>query len=183
MNLDDATKILARLKAAFPVMSLDEEQAEVLLKEVALLHDPSVLDEAVTNMIQREERFPSIARIRTAYRFVNDARREEFAALRRAEPDGNPRDIPEWVHVWRWRSDQTMLARQAANTKASGPIGQRNPVKMRTFPHCAHLEPNSPAYSWEEYKQLEREWVEAGSRCSDASATPWLSTGLLVENE
>lgn len=161
MNLDDAVRILARLKAAFPVMTLDEEQAEVLLRELALLHDPTILDEAVGYLIQREERFPPIARIRLVYRSVNDARTAARQALeRKAEPTGE-RDVPEWVHVWWWRRKQTEIARQAANTKVGGPVELRPPVQMRDFPQMEPCGPN--AYSMEEYEKLREAWIKAGS--------------------
>lgn len=111
----DAIRILARLKAAFPAMALDEVQAEVQLREVALLHDPEILDEAVTNLIRSEDRFPSIAKVRLAYRSINDARAAHQAALKAAEPPDD-RGVPTWVDVWWW----------ARHTKD----------EKRTFPQC-----------------------------------------------
>jgi hypothetical protein len=163
LNLDDAARIIGRLKAAFPVMTLDEDQAEVLLKEVALLHDPAILDEAVGYLIHREERFPPIARIRLAYRSVADAHHAAAQALERAAPAPADRGIPEWVHVWWWRSQQTMTARQAANTTCLGPVEQRPPVGMRPFPQFAHLAPHENAYTQEEYERIRDAWVKAGS--------------------
>lgn len=162
MNLDEASRILARLKAAFPTMTLDEEQAEVFLLQFKLLHDPSILEEAVGHLIQREERFPPIARIRLAYRSVAGARDAAERALeRRVEPTAE-RGVPEWVNVWWWRSEQTMLARQAANTTCLGPVEQRPPVRMRQFPQFPQpLDPN--AYSMEEYERIREAWVNAGS--------------------
>lgn len=161
MNLDDAARILGRLKAAFPVMTLDDEQAEILLKEVALLHDPEILDEAVGYLIRREERFPTIARIRLEYRAINEAHATARAALERREPPPADRGIPEWVHVWSWRRIQTETARQAANTTALGPVEQRPPVPMRDFPQMETPSPN--AYSLEEYERIRQAWVKAGS--------------------
>lgn len=161
MNLDDASRIIGRLKAAFPVMTLDEEQAELLLREVALLHDPEILDEAVGYLIKREERFPAIARIRLAYRSVNDAHIAQRQALgRAAEPPGD-RGIPDWVQVWWWRKQQTLTARQAANETTRGPVEDRPPVPMRDFPQFENPAPN--AYTLEEYEQLRQAWVKAGS--------------------
>lgn len=161
MNLDDASRIIGRLKAAFPAMTLDEEQAELLLREVALLHDPAILDEAVGYLIKREERFPPIARIRLAYRSVNDAHIAQRQALgRAAEPPGD-RGIPEWVHVWEWRRQQTLTARQAANDTMRAPVDERTPVQMRDFPQFEH--PDANAYTLEEYEQIRQAWIKAGS--------------------
>lgn len=162
LNLDDAARIIGRLKAAFPVMTLDEEQAEILLKEVALLWDSAILDEAVDYLIRREERFPTIARIRLEYRAVAQAHETAKSALERsAVPSPAERGIPEWVNVWWWRSEQTMTARQAANTTALGPVETRPPVRMRAFPQMETGEPN--AYSVEEYERIRAAWVKAGS--------------------
>jgi len=169
LHLDDAARILGRLKSAFPAMTLDEDQAETLLKEIALLYDPAVLDEAVGHLIQREERFPPIARIRLAYRSVNDAHIAQRQALERdVAPPPDERGIPEWVHVWRWRSDTTMAARQAANTKALGPVETRPPVKMRDFPQYEN--PGPDAYTMEEYERIRQAWIKAGSPRSESPA-------------
>ena len=164
MLLDDATPSFARLKAAFPTMALDEEQAELLMKEMALLHDPSVLDEAVTNLIQREDKFPPISRIRQAYRSVAEARRGFEAALRAAEP-ARDSEIPEWVSVWWWRNRKTESARMAANPANKG----KRPedwlaLRMRPFPQCAHLaDRGEVAYSVDEYEKLRAAWAADGS--------------------
>ena len=161
MHLDDASVIFARLKAAFPGMALDEAEAEVLLKELALLHDPSVLNEAVDNLIRSEERFPTIAKVRLAYRAVNEARVAHRQALERATPAVGDAEIPEWVQVWFWRRKKTETARQAANTSARGPVEERPPVPMRAFPQEGRKDTDS--YSMEEYEQLRQAWIAAGS--------------------
>jgi hypothetical protein len=161
LNQADASRILARLKAAFPVMTLDEEQAEVLLREVTLLHDAAILDEAVGYLIHREERFPTIARIRLSYRSVAEAHATAKAALERAAEPAGDRDTPEWVQVWSWWREKTLTERQAANGATHAAVGDRPPVRMRDFPQFDR--PGSNAYTPEDYEKLRQGWVKAGS--------------------
>lgn len=142
-------------------MTLDEEQADVLLRELALLHDSAILDEAVGYLIQKEERFPPIARIRLAYRSVNDAHSAARSALARAAEPAGDRGVPKWAHVWEWRRRQTLTARQAANTTALGPVEDRPPVRMRDFPQFEMAA--ADAYTLEEYEQIREAWIKAGS--------------------
>jgi hypothetical protein len=158
----DAIRIIARLKAAFPATDLDEAQAELLLREVALLHDPSILNEAVDQIIRTEEKFPPIARIRAAYRTVNEARGREQRALEAAQErpyaDG---EIPEWVHVWDWHRRRTLTARQAAKEMAC-PVDDRPPVPARDFPQMRARHDQEGAYTQAEYEQLRQAWIAAG---------------------
>lgn len=181
MNPADALEILSRLKAAFPNMTLDEEQSEVLLESVALLTDPTILAEAVDYLIQKDERFPTIARIRLAYRSVADAHAAARAYAERSlpGPPASERGFPEWVYVYFWRLHQTDTARRAAQTEqpARVPVHQRRPVKMRDFPQFPH--PAEDAYTMEEYERIRAAWVKAGSpkfdltdEVASAAATP-----------
>lgn len=156
-------------------MELDEEQGEVLLKEVALLHDPELLSDAVTNLIHREDRFPSIAKIRLAYRELNDARLAHQAALKAAEPPDD-RGVPTWVDVWWWArhtkdekrtfpqcvdamSDYELTKewRQMSGSTAPGNIVSE--TSKRSDPE---------AMTVAEYEALEAAWREAG--CPSVSA-------------
>ena len=169
MQQADALRILARLKAAFPVMELDEAQAELQLREIALLHDPSVLDEAVDHLIRRDERFPTIARIRLAYRSVNDARTAHRQALEASAPAANDSRVPEWVQVWAWHRARTFGARVEANAAmALAPTKYRPPVRMRQFPQ-EDFDPSGPgSYSPTEYEELRQAWVDDGAPCASA---------------
>ena len=171
MLLDEATHMFARLKDAFPTMALNEAQSELLLRELALLNDPSVLDEAVDNLIDREDRFPTIARIRLAYKAVNEARSALKAALAYRDVQGDP-EIPEWVHVWEWHRRATLHDRQAANTTALVPVSDRPPVRMRDFPQFENPHPSdrgeptyadADAYTLEEYEELRQDWLKSGA--------------------
>ncbi len=160
MHLDEATRILSRLKAGFPSIELDEEQSEVLLRELALLHDARMLDIAVTQIIQRDERFPSIARIRATYKTNNEIAAASRAALARAA-EQSASEIPEWVHVWEFQRRRTQSARVAANTTSKAKPSYRPPVRMRDFPQQETDAPD--AYTFAEYGEMLAEWVAAGS--------------------
>lgn len=162
MNLDEATREFGRLKAAFPTMALDEEQAELLVRELALLHDATVLYEAVSNLIHREERFPTIARIRLAYRSVNDARHAQQQALEAAAPGGDS-DVPEWVQVWWWNLHRSRQDREIANEERfpNCKVGERPPKRMRGFPQ--EHDPGDDPLTMDEYEQVRQAWIAAGS--------------------
>lgn len=161
MRLDEAATMLAGLKAAFPTVALNEAQTELLCREMALLHDPSILAEAVANIVRSEDRFPPIARIRSAYRSVAERRELERRALEAAHPAADT-GVPVWVQVWEWHRRRTLLERQKANTTTNHPAEDRPPVKMRPFPQYADHDPEH-ALSWAEYHALEEEWRTEGS--------------------
>jgi len=159
--------------AAFPRMTLDEEEGELFVREVALLADPDILGEAVDQIIRREERFPTIATLRAYYRTCNDARKPRTPALPRGDRDDG---IPEWVQVWFWHSSITRSDRQKQNTTSRQPVDDRAPVAMRPFPQMrggyvdeftGHIhnddEPLEGAYTMEEYEAIRAAWVESGA--------------------
>lgn len=156
MTRDKATTILAGLTAAFPNVRLEDDTPDVWRKHLAPL-DFEVADRAVGQCVDNLKFFPSVAEFREFYRLE-----------RHNQPKPRPMvedvsgEIPAWVQVWRWHSDRTMISRQAANTAALGPVEKRQPVKMRPFPQTAHLELHENPLTWDEYEDLEREWVEAG---------------------
>lgn len=160
MHRDDAIRIVGTLTDAFPTAELDEGNTEALVGQLVLLQHADILDAAVDVIVKREDRFPSIARIRAAYRTVNEARQAATAAIERATDERPKSSVPEWVDVWWWRLNQTLAVRQAANTASRQPVEDRPPVRMRMFPQCAHLaDPGEVVYTQAEYDQLEREWV------------------------
>jgi hypothetical protein len=154
--LSEASKLAARLKAAFPRMTLDEEEGDLFVKEISLLADPLVLNAAIDRIIRTSERFPTIAEVRAQYRASNTAGR--YPAL--PETTGRT-EIPEWVHVWRWHLDATRLERQTKNETSRQPIADRPPVPARDFPQMQTPGPN--AYSLDEYEEIRQQWVEHGS--------------------
>jgi hypothetical protein len=137
-------------------MTLDEEEGDLIVREVALLADPLVLNEAIDGIIRREERFPTIATIRSYYRTVADARRPRALPERARETD-----IPEWVQVWYWHTRITRPDRSKANTTSRQAVDDRPPVKLRDFPQYPH--PGDDAYTMEEYEQIKAAWVKSGS--------------------
>lgn len=137
-------------------MTLDEPEAEVLLREVALLADPSVLDRAISRIIRSEAAFPPIATIRSYYRAENEAGRR--AAI--PESTGSS-EIPEWIKVWYWHMRLTRSDRQKQNSTSRQAVDDRPPVRMRDFPQYVHPAPD--AYTVDEYEEIRRAWVKAGS--------------------
>jgi hypothetical protein len=158
----DAIRILGNLTDAFPAVELDEGNTEILVQELGYLHDPVILEAAVEVLIQREERFPTIARIRTSYRAVAEAQSTARAALERASEPAGANIVPEWVSVWWWHKGNTLTARQAANETTNAPVTERPPVRMREFPQLP--QPLAPdAYTWPEYEAIREDWAGAGS--------------------
>lgn len=158
MQLAEAARLVSRLKAAFPRMTLDEEEMELVIREVSLLADPLILNSAVDRIIRTSERFPTIAEIRAQYHAVAHAKQIATPALER----GGPREgIPEWVQVWRWQSARTMTERQAAREGTRLAVADRPPMPMRDFPQFDH--PGPDAYTVPEYEAIRDEWVAAGS--------------------
>jgi hypothetical protein len=156
VELWEASRLIQRLKAAFPRMTLDEEEGELLLKEVTLLHDPLILNQAVDRIIRTSERFPTIAEIRAQYHAFARVK-ESTPAL----PTGPREPIPDWVHVWFWHTLRTRTTRQAARTTSRQPVEDRPPVPQRNFPQMAN--PGPDAYTMAEYHKIETEWLEAGA--------------------
>ncbi len=156
MNPTDAVRLLARLKAAFPRMTLDEMESEVLLGEVCLLADPLVLNAAVDRIIRTSERFPTIAEIRAQYRASNEATRP-----RTLPAETGRSEIPEWIHVWFWQQQRTRTERQAAREGSRLKAADRAPVPMRDFPQYEHPGPN--AYTIPEYEAIRADWAAAAS--------------------
>jgi hypothetical protein len=163
VQLTEAIKLVARLKAAFPRMTLDEPEMEVFVGELALLAEPLVLNQAIDRIIRTSERFPTIAEVRIQYRAYNEAARRPPAL-----PEPPRGSIPEWVHVWRWQTTRTLTERQAARKGSRQPVAERPPVPMRDFPQVEH--PGPDAYTIEEYEQIKADWVEVGSPTVSSTA-------------
>ena len=170
MELTDAMRLAAHLKAAYPRMTLDEEEGDLFVREIARLPDTTTGLAAADRIIRTSERFPTIAEFRAQYRAC--APRDKPAL-----PDG-PRDtgIPEWVHVWKWHERQTLTERQAANTTSRQPVADRPPVGLPPFPQMRtgymdeftgaavnEKDPPPGAISDAEYEEIRQAWIEAGS--------------------
>lgn len=166
MTASEADTIIGGLTAAFPNARLEDDTPDVWRKHLAPL-DFDVADRAVGQCILNVKFFPTVAEFREFYRL-------ERHNTRPPQPEvvSDSSGIPVWVHVWRWRSAQTMTARQAAR-ESHRPVEERRPVQMRDFPQIVGVGRPSPsgAYSWEEYHQLERDWIAAGSPGSARSAS------------
>ncbi len=156
MNPVDATRLVARLNAAYPRMTLDEPEMAMLLEQVTLLADPLILNQAIDRIIRVSERFPSIAEIRAQYRACNEA-----ATVRLPEISEARSDIPEWIQVWFWQQQATRTERQVARDGTRQKVEDRPPVPMRDFPQYEH--PGPHAYTNAEYDQIRASWIEAGS--------------------
>ncbi len=156
MNPADAVRLLARLKAAFPRMTLDEPEAEILLEQVTLLADPLILNQAVDRIMRTSERFPSIAEIRAQYRACNEAATIRMPEIREARTG-----IPEWIQVWFWQQQATRTERQVARDGTRQKVEDRPPMPMRDFPQYEH--PGPHAYTNAEYDQIRASWIAAGS--------------------
>lgn len=157
MDQADAIRVAAHLKAAYPRMTLDEPETELFVHEIAYLSDVAAAFDAADRIIRSSERFPTVAEFRAQYRAV----RGYFSTTPAVPEETGPREIPEWVYVWRWQLARTLTARQAANTRTRGPVEDRPPVRMRDFPQVENPAPGG--YSMEEYEQIRSEWVAAGS--------------------
>lgn len=156
MELADAIKVAAHLKAAYPRMTLDEPETELFVHEISYLSDVPAAFAAADRIIRTSERFPTVAEFRAQYRAV----RPHWQAD--AIPEQTGRDeIPEWVFVWKWQQARTMTERQATREGTRLPVAERAPMPMRDFPQYAH--PGPDAYSMQEYEQIRADWVAAGS--------------------
>lgn len=155
MELADAARVAAHLKAAYPRMTLEEEEGELFLREIARLPDATTALAAADRIIRTSERFPTVAEFRAQYRAV-----EPRTAARALDEPGRRDEIPEWVQVWRWHTNRTLTERQAARPGVR-PVAERAPVKVRDFPQFEH--PGPDAYSMAEYEEIRGEWVAAGS--------------------
>jgi hypothetical protein len=127
--------------------------------------DYRVVYRAGLEWVKLEKWFPSVAELREYARKVRrEVEAEEWSAKAIARKESAPADVgvPEWVQVWWWHKNRTLTSRQAANTTAQGPVEERNPVRVREFPQLP--QPLTPdAYTVEEYEEVRRGWVDAGS--------------------
>lgn len=88
-------------------------------------------------------RFPSWGEFKEFYRAQN--RSAQVDAERPVEPSSRPPKHPEWVWVWSWCRHL------------------RAPRNLRSFPQQRDFADPDTVMTNDEYEELYREWVEAGS--------------------
>lgn len=152
MRPEDAGRIVQYLNAAFPRNSLDPAALAVFTQETTLLFDHAIAFEAARAIVRDGDHFPTIRRLREAYREIAEPR-QFYKTMPQIEPPRGPSETPEWVQVWFW----------VRNT-----LRQRDKAFPQQTDERGHsLLPDRPTMSWGEYEELRSAYQRAGAPVVD----------------